>query len=106
MASRWDNFLLTLVPAGLIIGLMWVALRGDGGVVRNAELQDEAHRAHAEWTSLERENTVLHFQLQQLGKDPIHLERMAAEQLHYARPGATLYTFEEPPAVPAAPPAP
>lgn len=95
MNERHKLFLFAGLPAVVLVGVLGVAVLGDGGLWRYRELQEEADRVQAEWAGVERENTVLLHRLQQLGQDPIHLERMAAEQLRMARPGAVLYTFDD-----------
>jgi cell division protein FtsB len=95
MNERQKLFLFAGLPAVALVGALGVAVLGDGGLWRYRELQAEADRVQSEWAGIERENTVLLHRLQQLGQDPIHLERMAAEQLRMARPGAVLYTFDD-----------
>jgi cell division protein FtsB len=95
MNERQKLFLFAGLPAVVMVGVLGMAVLGDGGLWRYRELRAEADRVQAEWAGVERENTELLHRLQQLGQDPVHLERIAAEQLRLARPGAVLYTFDD-----------
>jgi cell division protein FtsB len=95
VAPQWKSWLIPVVPAAIIIGLVVVSVRGEGGLLQYWELQDASAEAREEWASLERRNTELLFELRQLQADPIQMERLVAEELGYARPGTVLYRFED-----------
>lgn len=94
MTQLWKSLLVRGIPAVVIVVLTVAVLRGDGGLFRYWELQEASHEARGEWAALERRNTELLFELRQLQADPIQMERLVAEELGYAQPGAVLYRFD------------
>ncbi|HMV68087.1 MAG TPA: septum formation initiator family protein [Myxococcota bacterium] len=93
--SVWKFLLYRAAPAVVIVLLVAVTVRGEGGLLQYWELQEQAEEARAHWAQLERRNTDLLFGLQQLQADPVQMERLVAEELGYARPGSVLYHFDD-----------
>lgn len=95
MPSRTQAIVARLVPATIIIGLATYTVVGPGGFLDLMSLRRQASETRQHWASLEKENDHLLLEVQQMQTDPIHLERMVADELGLAREGATLYYFDD-----------
>jgi len=74
---------------------------GANGMVVYRQKKAEYQNLHQEITGLAQENARFTNQIDSLQNDPKAIERVAREQLHYARPGEVIY-FSAPPATPSA----
>lgn len=93
--SRTMSVLVRVVPTVLLAGLAVYTVVGPDGVKDYLALRRQAEQARQDWIDLERDNDRLVLDVQHLQEDPIHMERLVADELHLARPGATLYVFDE-----------
>jgi cell division protein FtsB len=92
--------LLTLLPATLLVGVVVSAIWGDSGLLARRALQSRLHEANARVAELDRDNQRILHLLSSMDRDPLVLERMVADELGWAREGATVYRFEPPPDAP------
>lgn len=88
------RLLLTIVPFTLMGAVVLMAIFGDHGLVRRHELRLKRAEVERRIVELEAQNTELRRQIQLLDRDPVGLQRLAAEELLLAPPGSTLYRFE------------
>jgi cell division protein FtsB len=86
--------LLAVVPA-LVLGLLTAsAIWGDSGLLVRHELRARLQRASDELADLDRENQRIVHELVSMERDPVVVERVVAEELGWARDGATVYRFD------------
>jgi len=75
--------------------LAFSAIWGQSGLVQRHRLKVQLQTASAELATLERENQRLLRELQLMEEDSVVMERMVAEELGWAAPGATIYRFDD-----------
>jgi hypothetical protein len=93
------RLLLTLLPATLLVGVVVSAIWGESGLLARGELQARLEEANGRVAELDRDNQRILHLLSSMDRDPLVMERMVADELGWAREGATVYRFEpEPPA--------
>jgi hypothetical protein len=83
------------IPVAVIVGLVFVTVRGPSGLLRYWELNAQADVARQAWGQAELANNRVLLDLKHLSSDPVAVERMAADELGYAGPGAVLFYFAE-----------
>jgi cell division protein FtsB len=86
----------TLASIIALVALIVGALFGDRGLLH---LIDQRHRAEAlarEVEELEGENAHLVTEIAALRTDPRAIERLAREELGFARPGETVFLVRDP----------
>jgi cell division protein FtsB len=86
----------TLASIIALVALIVGALFGDRGLLH---LIDQRHRAEAlagEVEELEAENAHLVTEIAALRTDPRAIERLAREELGFARPGETVFLVRDP----------
>lgn len=88
--------LVALLPALLLLLVASAAVWGETGIVARQQLVSRLAAETETLASIDRENARLLRSLEQLGSDPLLVERAAAEEIGWARAGATLYRFEKP----------
>lgn len=96
MSPTFHRALLALLPALLLVAVAVAAIWGDNGVFARFELQRDLARETDELAALDRQNAQLLRDIQQLGDDPLLVERAVAEEIGWARPGTTIYRFDPP----------
>ena len=96
LRSLTRRALLSLFPALFLGSIAASAVWGDGGLLARHELRARLEHEKAALADLERANQRLVSELVWLERDPVLLERAVAEELGWAREGATLYRFPEP----------
>lgn len=90
------RLLFVIIPAAFLVTTVWASIWGDEGVIARQQVARELNDSQMDLASLERENQRLLYDLRSLEQDPRALERAAAEELGWARPGATIYRFDSP----------
>ena len=93
-----------LITLGLVALSLWLLASFVGQVITSAQMERRKEELRAEVVRIEAENALLKEQLA-YAESPVYAERIAREQLGYAREGDTviLPTFSESTPVPAAP---
>lgn len=94
--------LLAVIPALLIGAVVVSAIWGDNGLLARYQLQVELESNQAELAALDRENQRLLRELSLIERDPVVVERILADELHWGREGAVLYRFDDEPTEPPA----
>jgi len=77
--------------ASVVVTTIW----GRHGLLERLELERELSHANAHLAAIERDNQRLQLDLHQMDEDPVVLERIAADELTWAKPGTVLYRFED-----------
>lgn len=93
MDLRARRILLNLVPTLLALGIAWLAVFGDSGLVRRHRLREELARVERQVEATRAENAVLQRDIQRLEQDETGRRRAVAEELGLVPPGSTVYTF-------------
>jgi hypothetical protein len=89
------RLLLSLLPTVVLVGVAVSVIWGDSGLLVRGRLQQRLERANDEVAGLERDNQRILHVLAAMDRDPVVVERMVAEELGWAREGATVYRFED-----------
>lgn len=89
------QLLLVALPASVILSVGAAAIWGSNGLVELWALRGEHDAAAKELASVDRENARLLLDIARLERDPVTVERVAAEEIGWARPGAVLYVFRD-----------
>lgn len=87
------RLVMTIVPFTLMGAVVLMAIFGDHGLVRRHELRQKHAEVEQRIRELEVQNGELRRQIRLLDRDPVGLQRLAAEELLLAPPGSTLYRF-------------
>ena len=95
LSVRLQRLVVRLMFASCLAGLVALTIWGENGLVDWYHLRRQVDVERAEWARLERENQRMLYELRRLEEDPIHAERMVAEELGWSREGAVIYTFED-----------
>jgi cell division protein FtsB len=95
-STLFRKLLMSIVPFTLMGAVVLMAIFGDHGLVRRHELRQKTVEVQARIDQLELENSELDRQIQLIDHHPIGLERLVAEELLMAAPGATIYRFDGP----------
>jgi cell division protein FtsB len=93
-AYGWCRRYITL-PLIVVVGfIVFVAFFNDNSYLKNAELQDEINRLHAEIK--ENTDTMRYYRdlNSRLSSDPTTLERIVREQYHMQRADEDVYIFD------------
>jgi cell division protein FtsB len=94
MDLRLQRLLLTVVPAFLVVGLVYAAIAGDDGLLRRHRMQVDLERVQRRLESMEAENARLAREVGQLRDDEATVRRAIAEELLLVPQGSTVYRFE------------
>lgn len=93
-ASLRKHVLLILALCA-ILALVGRSILGDRGLFEVWRKKSSHQQLSAEVQVLRDENTTLHRQIEALKHDPLAIERIAREELGYARPGEITFVFRE-----------
>jgi len=88
------RLVMSVVPFTLTGVVVLMAIFGDHGLIRRHELQQEFVETERSNEQVRRENAEMRRQIELLQTERKGLERLAAEELLMAKPGATIYRFE------------
>lgn len=94
MDLRLRRVLLALLPAGVVMGLIYSAIWGDNGLVRRLRMQEEVGRVERSLAHVRSENALLEREVGQLRGDETTVRRAIAEELLLVPAGSTVYRFE------------
>lgn len=86
---------MSVVPFAALGVVVLMAVFGDHGLVRRHELRQKQVEVQEQTVRVTRENAELRRQITLLEKHQVGLRRAAAEELLMARPGSTIYRFED-----------
>ena len=89
-------------PAGTVVValtllLTWHVIYGKHGVSVWWQMRAQDRALQQEINTLQQENAVMRRQVDRLQSNPDEIERVAHEELHYAKPGEVIYTLQEAP---------
>jgi cell division protein FtsB len=87
--------LLLAVALCAILALVGRSILGDRGLFEVWRKKSSHQQLSAEVQVLRDENTSLRRQIEALRHDPLAIERIAREDLGYARPGEITFVFRE-----------
>ncbi|MFZ5480060.1 MAG: FtsB family cell division protein [Myxococcota bacterium] len=94
MDLRLQKLVLTVVPAFLVVGLVYAAIAGDDGLVRRHRMQVDLERVQRKLEALEAENARLAREVGRLREDEATVRRAIAEELLLVPADSTVYRFE------------
>jgi cell division protein FtsB len=85
-----------LICSGLfLLGMMWLTIWGDRGLLAVQHKQQEVMRLAREVEIVEQENARLGHEIQRLRVDMVYLEKIARENIGLVRPGELVFEFVE-----------
>ena len=87
--------LILTVALCAILALVGRSILGDRGLFEVWRKKSSTQQLASEVQALRDRNTSLHQQIQALKHDPLAIERIAREELGYARPGEITFVFRE-----------
>lgn len=90
------RLLLTGFPALLVASVVVTTIWGEHGLLRRLDLERELHDANDRLARIERDNQRLLRELATMHADPVVMERVAADEIQYAKPGTVLFRFDDP----------
>ena len=83
-----------MLPALLVVGVVSMTLFGQDGLLERDALKQRLYTTGARVAKLESGNEALRVEIRQLRREPVAVQRAAAEQLLSAPPGSTIYRFD------------
>ncbi len=86
---------MTVAPLVLMGGVVFMAIFGEHGLVQRHELRQRRAAIQQQIEAAALKNAALRREVRLMDKHPLGLRRAAAEELHVAPEGATIYVFEE-----------
>ena len=89
------RLVMSVVPFTLTGVVVLMAIFGDHGLIRRHELQLQFVETERANEQVHRENAEMRRQIVILQTERKGVERLAAEELLMAKPGATIYRFAE-----------
>ena len=84
------------MPATFVVVVLWQAMTGEDGIMNRHQHKQRLISLEHELAAMERSNQALEDEISAIRTDPDALRRAAAEELHMAVPGSTIYRFELP----------
>ncbi len=93
--ARWKNL---LIAAGVVLALYFLVTRllGEMGVVKYYRMKTQYYALTKEIAKIKQDNARLRKDVDSLKNDPDYLERVARDKLGLARPGETVYYYDQP----------
>ncbi len=82
-----------VLPTVVVMGILYLAVWGDNGLVRGGELSADLAKAERRLDAVRRENASLEREVARLADDPVTQRRAAAEELLLVPAHSTLYRF-------------
>ena len=93
---RWIEVLVfRVLPTLFLFGIAWGTIFGRHGYQEWLAREREAEALRQQVLAVDDENERLLLRIRQVQDDPVALERLVADELRLARPGATLYEFDD-----------
>jgi hypothetical protein len=103
----WFRRFVGVAGPGVLLGtVVYSMIWGNNGIIARNELRQLAVESEQEKSAIDLKNQYLIRQIELMGSDhaldgsgsvgvdPVIIERLAAEELHWGKPGTVLYTFE------------
>jgi cell division protein FtsB len=87
------RLLWNLVPTAMVCVILYLAVWGENGWLRNRELQAKLLKESRHLTVLREQNAGLSHEVARLADDPDAQERAAAEELLLVREHTTVFRF-------------
>ena len=87
------RLLITVLPASLVVSMVYLAVFGSNGLVARHRLQLELDREGRRMEEVTAENASLRREIHELHGDALTLQRAAAEDLQLVPSGSTVYRF-------------
>jgi cell division protein FtsB len=84
---------LLLLSGLFLLGMMWVTVWGEQGLLTVQHKQQDLTRLAREVEILEQENARLVQEVQRLRVDMVYLEKIAREEIGLVRPGELVFEF-------------
>jgi cell division protein FtsB len=94
--SFLQSFVLVLLPASVILTVVFSTIWGQNGFITRYQLRQELAQANAQLADIDRSNQRYLRKLKLMEKDPLTLERLVAEELARGRTDTVIYQFVEP----------
>jgi cell division protein FtsB len=94
--SSLQRFVLALLPASVILSVVFSTIWGKNGFITRHKLRQELAQANAQLADIDRSNQRYLRKLKLMEKDPLNLERMVAEELARGRTDTVIYQFLTP----------
>lgn len=88
------RLLITVLPASLVVSMVYLAVFGSNGLVARHRLQLELDREDRRMEEVTAENASLRREIHELHGDALTLQRAAAEDLQLVPAGSTVYRFQ------------
>lgn len=85
---------MTILPAALLAAVASTVIWGENGLLVRHQLVAQHQEAQLELARLDRANERLLRDLRAMERDPVVLERLVADELHWGRPGDVLVRFD------------
>ena len=83
-----------VLPVGLVIGALWMALAGEDGLLRRHELKFQLAATQMRTERIRAENQDIRREIRALRSEKAAVQRASAATLLTAQPGSTIYRFE------------
>ncbi|HEX8927023.1 MAG TPA: septum formation initiator family protein [Terriglobales bacterium] len=100
---RWRTILASAGVTVLAVALGFHVIFGANGLMAYRQKKVEYQQLQKEVEQLRKDNERVQQQINSLKSDPKAIERVAREQLRYAKPGEIIYVMPETRQVPAQP---
>ena len=84
---------LNLLPAAMVIGIVYLAVFGESGLLRRHHMIGDLDAVQRRLANVQAQNATLRREISQLGADDETVKRAAAEELVLVPPGSTVYRF-------------
>jgi len=91
----FKRLIWNLIPSVLVVGAIWMAMAGEGGILRGSDLKGQLALTKARTLRIEQENEAMRRQIRSLRSDPAVVQRASAASLLTAQPGSTIYRFDD-----------
>jgi len=82
-----------ILPVGLVLGALWMALAGEDGLLRRHELKYHLATIKTRTERMHTENEALRREIRALRSEEAAVQRASAATLLTAQPGSTIYRF-------------
>lgn len=87
------RLLLNVLPAAMVVSMIYLAVFGSNGLAARHRLQLELDREARRMEQVTAENARLRREIHELHGNALTLQRAAAEELQLVPPGSTVYRF-------------
>ncbi len=94
--SQWRRKIATAAVALLTVYVAFHVIFGENGWVAYRHKKEEYKHLQQEVEQMQQQNKRLEQQIKGLKSDPETIEKVAREQLRYARPGEVIYVMPKP----------